>query len=288
MENTIKNDKVLGKVGIVGLGLMGGSMGLALKKTRQFKRVLGFDNNPLHSQQALNLGLVDECVSVEEILCCEVIFLCVPIEGIIDFLVSLKSVKLPKNSTIIDVGGAKVEILKAIPKHLRAHFVGAHPMCGTEHFGPSAAFDSLYENAIVIFTDSEESGAYQVEVAKDLFISIGMKILKMSAKEHDKHIALISHMPHILSYALANTTLARENPQMILALIGGGFRSMSRISKSSPKMWKDIFKYNKHNVLNAMKYFEIQFDKARALIENDDWEGLEAFMAEANSLQKFL
>lgn len=281
------------RVGIIGLGLMGGSMGLALKKaarigTREIERIVGYDSNPLHAQQALSLGLVDECVELVELWKCDVVILSVPLEGIRELLQSLKPKDITPLSTIIDVGGAKQCILDSISSEIRPHFVGAHPMCGTEFFGPKAALNNLYENAIVILTDLESSGAYQAELARDIFIGIGMKILKMSAQEHDKHIALISHMPHMLSFALANATLAQEDPQTILALVGGGFRSMSRISKSSPQMWRDVFKQNKENVLCAMKYFEESFSKARTLLENEDWEGLEAFMAQANGLQKFL
>ena len=281
------------KVGIVGLGLMGGSMGLALKalgqiQSRHISRILGYDNNPIHAQQALNLGLVDECVELDEIWQCDVIFLSTPLESIVALITSLTPDMIGQKTTIIDVGGAKVEILLHIPSWLRHNFVGAHPMCGTEFFGPKAAFGELYKNGIVILADVEQSGAYQVEIAKDIFIGIGMKILKMSAKEHDKHIALISHMPHIMSYALANATLSQEDPQTILALVGGGFRSMSRLSKSSPLMWKDVFKQNKANVLKAMAHFQEAFDVAREMLENEDWKGLECFMARANTLQKFM
>lgn len=281
------------KIAIIGLGLMGGSMGLALKELKQINntpitRILGYDNNPIHAQQALNLGLVDECVELNEVWQCDVVFLSVPVDGIIELINTLKPDMIGQKTTLIDVGGAKVQILSSLPSWLRANFVGAHPMCGTEFFGPKAAFGELYKNGIVILTDVEQSGAYQVEIAKDIFIGIGMKILKMSSVEHDKHIALISHMPHIISYALANATLAQEDPQTILALVGGGFRSMSRISKSSPLMWKDVFKQNKANVLEAMAHFQAKFDEAKHLLENDDYNGLEAFMAHANTLQKFL
>lgn len=281
------------KIGIIGLGLMGGSMGLALKKVGQIHntpiaRIIGYDSSALHSQQALSLGLVDECVELKEIWQCDVIFLCVPVDGIIALLGTITPEQIREHTTLIDVGGAKRQILASIPSWLRPHFVGAHPMCGTEFFGPRAAFGELYENAIVILTDLELSGAYQAELARDIFIAIGMKILKMDSISHDKHIALISHMPHILSYALANATLAQEDPETILALVGGGFRSMSRISKSSPQMWKDVFKQNKHNVLEAMAHFQAAFDKARIMLENDDFKGLESFMANANTLQKFL
>lgn len=277
-----------GQVGIVGLGLMGGSMGLALKKAHCFERILGYDENPLHAQQALALGLVDECVEFSEIAQCEVIFLAVPVEGILNLISKLAEFTFHPHITIIDMGGTKAEILRCIPQRLRSLFVGSHPMCGTEFFGPKAAFDSLYKEGIVILSDLDKSGVYQAEVAKSIFVRIGMKIFKMDSQEHDKHLALISHMPHIVSYALANAVLSQEDPQTILALVGGGFRSMSRLSKSSPLMWKDIFKQNKNNVLNAMMHFQCKFEEARGYIEREDWDGLEEFMAQANTLQKFL
>lgn len=276
------------QVGIVGLGLMGGSMGLALKKTQCFGRVLGYDANPPHSQQALALGLVDECVGLSEIAQCEVIFLAVPVEGILSLIATLSEFTFHPHTTIIDMGGTKAEILRCIPKEIRSLFVGSHPMCGTEFFGPKAAFDSLYENGVVILSDLDKSGAYQIEMAKSIFTRIGMKIFHMDSQEHDQHLALISHMPHIVSYALANAVLSQEDPQTILALVGGGFRSMSRLSKSSPLMWKDIFKQNKNNVLSAMTHFQNKFEEARGYIEREDWNGLEEFMRQANALQKFL
>lgn len=276
------------RVGIIGLGLMGGSMGLALKKTKAFQSILGYDCSPMHTQLALSLGLVDECVSFEEIQKCEVIFLAIPVDGIVELIKRFDKSNFNKNTTIIDLGGAKCEILDSIPNDMRSYFVGAHPMCGTEFFGPKAAFESLYDNNIVILTDIESSGKIQAQTARDIFISINMKILKMDSISHDKHIALISHMPHIISYALANAVLSQEDPQTILALVGGGFRSMSRISKSSPLMWKDVFKQNKKNVLDAIKHFQNELDMAVNLMENEDWNGLEQFMARANTLQKFL
>ncbi|MCI6216934.1 MAG: prephenate dehydrogenase/arogenate dehydrogenase family protein, partial [Helicobacter sp.] len=164
----------------------------------------------------------------------------------------------------------------------------AHPMSGTEFYGPKAALKDLFKDKIVILSDLQDSGAYQVQVARDIFLGIGMKIIKMSAQEHDKHIALISHMPHVISYALANAVLKQEDPQMILALVGGGFLSMSRLSKSSPKMWRDIFKQNKDNVLDSLASFENELTLARKLIEQEDWDGLESFMVHANKLQDFL
>lgn len=273
--------------GIIGLGLIGGSMGLALRELGGFGCIAGFDNNPLHSQQALSLGLVDECISLEELISDgDVLFLATPVESIIALLPKLTSIK--PSATIIDLGGTKELIIKHIPDSIRKNFIAAHPMAGTEFYGPKAALPHLFKDSIVILANLEESGEAQIQMAREIFLGIGMKIIKMDAHEHDRHIALISHMPHIISYALANAVLSQEDPQTILALIGGGFRSMSRLSKSSPKMWNDIFKQNTQNVLDSITSFQDELQKAKNMLESKDWEGLEAFMAQANKLQEFM
>lgn len=273
--------------GIIGLGLIGGSMGLALREIGKFGCIAGFDSNPLHSQQALSLGLVDECISLEELISeGDVLFLATPVESIIALLPRLKAIK--PSATIIDLGGTKEQIIAHIPDSIRKNFIAAHPMAGTEFYGPKAALPHLFKDSIVILTNLEESGEAQIQMAREIFLGIGMKIIKMDAYAHDRHIALISHMPHIISYALANAVLGQEDPQTILALIGGGFRSMSRLSKSSPKMWNDIFKQNTQNVLDSITSFQEELQKAKDMLESRDWEGLEAFMAQANKLQEFM
>lgn len=273
--------------GIIGLGLIGGSMGLALRELQMFACIAGFDNNPLHSQQALSLGLVDECIDLRELITqSDVIFLATPVEAIISLMPQLTHIK--PSATIIDLGGTKERIIQHIPDSIRKNFVATHPMAGTEFYGPKAALPNLFKDSIVILASLQDSGDSQVQIAREIFLGIGMKIIKMDAHEHDKHIALISHMPHVISYALANAVLKQEDPQTILALIGGGFKSMSRLSKSSPKMWSDIFKQNTQNVLDSITSFQNELQKAKDMLQSKDWEGLEAFMAQANKLQDFM
>ena len=275
--------------GIIGLGLIGGSMGLALKELGIFSCVAGYDASPMHSQQALSLGLVDECISKEELLAGgDVIFLATPVEAICEILRTLTPKDIKPSCTIIDLGGTKSKIIDSVPKSIRKNFVAAHPMSGTEFYGPKAALPHLFKNKIMIVVDSEKSGELQLKRAREIFLGIGSKIIKMDATSHDKHIALISHMPHIVSFSLANAVLKQENPQMILALIGGGFRSMTRLSKSSPQMWGDIFKQNTQNLLDSITSFQNELQKAKTLIENNDWEGLEAFMRSANEVGKVM
>ncbi len=274
------------KIGIIGLGLMGGSLGLALKEKRLASMIIGYDSNQIHRRQALYLGLVDECLDLQGALACDVVFLCTPVDGIVEIIKGVESLR--ENQTIIDFGGTKGEIIRAIPSHLRAHFVSLHPMVGTENFGPKAAFKDLYKKQIMIFVDIAQSGEYQANLARELCINLEMNIIKMDAQHHDRHTAFISHMPHILSYALANTVLQQEQAQDIVAVAGGGFKGMVRIAKSSGVMWSEIAKQNKAEILRAIEAFEMELKKAKEMMEGDEFERLKEWMNDANKLREIL
>ncbi len=275
------------KVGIVGLGLMGGSLSLALKKHSKDYYFIGLDHNELHCSQALELGLVDEIShSIEALKYCDIILLSIPVDGIIS--VSQQLGTLADTCTVIDLGSTKEKISLSIPSEIRHNFVAAHPMTGTEKFGPTAALDDLYTDKVVVLCDLEKSGKHQQNVAKELFTDIGMNIVCMDAKEHDRHAAFISHMPHAISYSLANSVMAQEDSKSIVALAGGGFKDMSRIAKSSPNMWEDIFRQNKSNVLKAINAFQAELKKCEKMVENEEWETLNDWMKEANKLHDIL
>lgn len=272
--------------GIIGLGLIGGSLGLSLKEIKMFKRVLGHDSNSLHEKQALTLGLVDECVSMAEISECDAIFIAVPLSQVAHIVNSFTNLRI--SQTIIDLGSAKSVINSQINSKIRKNYIGAHPMSGTEFSGPKAAKKDLFKNKILILSDVAQCGEFQLAFAKEIFVNLGMQIITMDSASHDKHIAYISHLPHILSFALANTLLAQEQPENILALIGGGFRSMARISNSSPITWRDIFRHNREYLLESLGQFQSSFSYARELIEAEKWDELESWMKKANSLHEFL
>ena len=274
-------------IGIIGLGLMGGSLALALRKTSETLKFVGLDHNPKHCREALNLGLVDTIASsLDEIKQCDVIFLSIPVDGII--AISQKLTGLDPKCTVIDLGSTKAKISESIPPSIRANFVTAHPMTGTEKFGPYAALADLYRDKVVVLCDMEKSGEHQQRVAKTLFESIGMKLVYMDAREHDRHAAFISHMPHAVSYSLANAVMRQEARESIVALAGGGFKDMSRIAKSSPNMWEDIFRQNKENLLEAIHAFQSELKKCKKMVENEEWTALNNWMQEANTLHDIL
>jgi len=275
------------KIGIIGLGLMGGSLSLALQKHSRAYYFIGMDHNPLHCTEALELELVDEITdSLPVLKSCDIVILSIPVDGIISMIERLGS--LPQTCTLIDLGSTKEKISLSVPEAIRQNFVAAHPMTGTEKFGPTAALEDLYKDKVVVLCDLEKSGTHQQEVAKKLFTDIGMQLVCMGSKEHDRRAAFISHMPHALSFSLANSVMAQEGSKSIVALAGGGFKDMSRIAKSSPSMWEDIFRQNKTNVLEALNAFNDELDCCKEMVEKEEWQKLHAWMQKANSLHDIL
>ncbi len=271
---------------IVGLGLMGGSFGLAMRG--YFDKIVGIDHNKAHQLDAIKLGLVDEIISIDEISKADVIILAIPIRGIISTLKKLSTLDLKEDVTIIDFGSTKESIINECPKNIRKNLVASHPMAGTEYSGPNAAIADLYKNKIMVVCNIDKSGEKQVKTAFDIFNHLEMKIKVMDAKEHDRHAAFISHMPHIVSFSIANAVLNQEDKEHIVTLAAGGFRDMSRLAKSNPDMWRDIFKENKQNLLDSIDAFKEELDKAKKLIENEKWEELRDWMAKGNELHKIM
>ncbi len=273
-------------IAIIGLGLMGGSLALSLKKLDFIDEIVGCDHNEKHTKEALNLGLVNKIVNFDDAKKYDVIFLAIPVNGVISALSNLTDID--KNVTIIDLGSTKELIVSKVPPSIRKNFVAAHPMTGTENFGPTAAVEKLYEDKVVVLCDLEDSGEYQRDTAKKIFKALKMKKYFMHSHEHDRHAAFISHMPHAISFSIANTVMKQENKHNILALAAGGFRSMSRLAKSSPYMWEDIFTQNKENLLEAIELFEHELSQFKQNIINDDFEEVNKSMQNGKKLHDIL
>ncbi len=277
----------LNNIGIIGLGLMGGSLGLTLKKLYQNTTVLGVDNNPINCSKALELNLIDKVVnSFDDLIHCELIILTTPVNSIISIINNIKEIN--ENCTIIDIGSTKELISNNIPSKFRKNFVLTHPMTGTEKFGPTAAVHNLYKDKTIVICDIDNSGNHQKQLINQLFNDIGMQFVFMDSKEHDEHAAFISHLPHTISFALANSVMAHEQKDSIIALASGGFKDMSRIAKSSPNMWEDIFKQNKDNIINSIDTFQNELNNCKLMIKNEEWGKLNQWMKNANDLHNIL
>ncbi|HNW66389.1 MULTISPECIES: prephenate dehydrogenase [Aliarcobacter] len=274
-------------IGIIGLGLMGGSLAKAVKRYGISKKVYGFTNSEKNKKEIEELGLVDELVDLETLKkVSDVIILSIPVDAIISMFPNFLDIN--EKTTIIDMGSTKEYIVKNIPPKIRKNFIAAHPMTGTEKNGPKAAIDNLYEGKTVVLCDLEDNANMHVNKAFKIFQEIGMRIVVMNSHEHDVNACYISHLPHLISFSLANTVMSHQNPKEIIALAAGGFKDMSRIAKSSPRMWGDIFKQNRENMLESIKSFEDQMNEAKKMIEEERYEDLENWMKKANSLHEIL
>lgn len=274
------------KAVVIGLGLIGGSLALNLMKNKFISTVYGIDANKKHEKEALELKLVHEIIEFDKINTCDLIFLCVPVGGIINIVKNLKNI--PKTTTIIEFGSTKLSILNAVPNELKEQFILAHPMAGTEHNGPKAAFAELFKNAVCVLCNAENTSVFHQHRTIELLSNIGMKITFMNAINHDHHSAIISHLPHVISFSLANYVLECEDKKNILHLAGGSFADMSRIAKSSPAMWESIFVENKNNVLNALNGFINELENFKHMLENNEYENLNSWLKHANELKKIL
>ncbi|MEA3513778.1 MAG: prephenate dehydrogenase [Campylobacterota bacterium] len=275
------------KFGIVGLGLMGGSFAKVVKKYNLSSSVVGYDHNKKHQKQALDLNLVEKIVDIEELLLCEFIVLCIPVDAIIKFIPTLNGVDSSK-TTIIDFGSTKKLIVDNIPNSLKSNFIPAHPMTGTEKFGPNAAIDGLYEGKTIVLCDLNSCGELHKKRALHIFNEIAMRIVHMDSSTHDIHACYISHLPHAISFGLANTVMSHEDPQNIITLAAGGFKDMSRIAKSSSHMWTDIFRQNRENLIDSLDIYEKHMQTMKKMLEDEDYEAISLWMDKANSLHDIL
>ena len=274
------------KFGIVGLGLMGGSFALSLKKYELSDLIVGYDHNQSHQKEAIKLNLVDKIVDLDELLQVDVIVLCIPVDAIVAFMPKLTAIS--KNTTIIDFGSTKKLIVDNIPDSIRKNYIPAHPMTGTEKFGPTAAIDNLYENKTIVLCDLGVCDSLHKTRVLNIFSTIGMNIVQMDSATHDIHACLISHLPHAISFALANTVMRHEDRANITALAGGGFKDMSRIAKSSSNMWVDIFRQNRSNMLDSLDKFDKEMKLIKQMIADEDYEAMARWMDDANKLHEIL
>jgi prephenate dehydrogenase len=275
------------KISVVGLGLMGGSFALAIKDIYPSYNIIGFDTNISHQKEAIKLGIVDEIYTeFNSIKNSDVIVLAIPVNAILEMLKLLDDIG--SNTTIIDFGSTKELIAKSTPSKIRENTILAHPMTGTEFTGPSSAFKDLYKNKSIVLCDIDDSGQKHKRVALDIFEALEMSIIHMSAAEHDLHAAFISHLPHAISFALANSVLKQEDYENIVALAAGGFKDMSRVAKSSPTMWSDIFKQNRVNLLKSLEIFSYELKSLQKLIKDENYKEISEWMKSANLLHNIL
>jgi prephenate dehydrogenase len=276
-------------VTIVGTGLIGGSFSLALKDKGIAKHVIGVDTNELHQQQAKQLGLVDEVLSLEDaIKRSSLIVLAIPVNAMNALLSGI--LDQVDRQVVMDMGSTKQNVLNAVSDHpKKGRFVATHPMWGTEFNGPDAAVKNAFVEKATVICGKDSSDIDALELVENIYRQIGMHLIYMDAAAHDLHAAYISHISHITSFALANTVLEKEKEEdAIFELASGGFESTVRLAKSNPAMWVPIFKQNRENVLDVLNEHITQLRKFKSCLEKENWEYLQELIEHANGIKRIL
>lgn len=277
------------QVGIIGIGLIGGSMAVDLKNRGFADRVVGVEKDCLHAAAAKELGLVDEMVDYEQcIATSDIIVVAVPVNVAIRMIPDILD-KVDRQ-IVTDVCSTKEKINDMVRYHpRRKNFVAAHPMAGTEYSGPWAAVPGLFDGKAGIICNAEDSELRAVELIKEMYDCLNMRVIFMRAAHHDVHTAYISHISHITSFALALTVLEKEkNEKNIFDLASGGFSSTVRLAKSNADMWTPIFFQNKDNVLAVLDTYIEKLQEFKQHIAAYDEEGLRDLILKANKIKRII
>jgi prephenate dehydrogenase len=279
-----------GTVAIVGVGLIGGSMALALKDKGIAKKVIGVGRAAASLNKALELGIIDEALSLEEaVKQSDFIYISIPVDATIPVVLQVMDL-ITDQQMVVDAGSTKAAMCKALSNHpMRKQFVATHPMWGTEYSGPEAAVRGAFAGRACVICEKDKSGATALQIVEDIYKAVGMHIIYMEPANHDVHAAYVSHISHITSFALANTVLEKEKEEdAIFEMAGGGFESTVRLAKSNAAMWAPIFMQNRENVLDVLNEHISQLRKFKASLEKENMEYLVELMENANKIKRIL
>jgi prephenate dehydrogenase len=277
------------RLAVVGIGLMGGSIALSLKKKGFVSHVIGVDQNIEHQQQALQLGIVDEIMSLKDaVTSSDIIALATPVNVAESLLPTI--LNLVNKQVVFDLGSTKESIVNVANAHSnKGRFVPTHPMWGTEFSGPTAAQTDAFIDKATVICNKSQVDPDALEIIEQMYVQLGMHILYMDAIKHDIHVAYISHISHITSFALANTVLEKEKESdAIFELASGGFESTVRLAKSNAEMWVPIFMQNKENVLDVLNEHISQLRKFKASLEKENPDYLLELIQNANKIKRIL
>ena len=277
---------MINRLAIIGIGLIGGSLSLALKQSGSVKHVVGFSRKASTRSEALSLGVIDSAVSsiADAIQNADIVVLAVPVGAIADALISIAPY-VKDNMIITDVGSVKFQVVDAAKLALGdkfRQFVPGHPIAGTEKSGPAAAFAELYQEHRVVLTPTKQTDEVAIKKVRNMWKVAGAEVSIMTAEHHDDVLAATSHLPHLLAFNLVDM-LAEESGDVaeVLRYAAGGFRDFSRIASSDPEMWRDISLINSTAILSLLKKYQHQMSLLQQAIEQQDADYLIAVFERA-------
>ncbi len=274
------------QLGLIGCGLMGGSFALALKRAGLVKRVVGYSKSPSTTERARQMGVIDvEAPSaLLAVSGADIVLLAVPVSATEATFKAIRHLITP-NTLIMDVGSTKRDVADAAGRVLRDHlgcFVPAHPITGKEVSGVEHADVNLYKGKQVILTPIERTFSVQLQKAVDVWTALGCDVVQMTPQAHDAAYAAVSHLPHLLAFALMNSIASQPQGMDYMSLAGPGFRDFTRIAASEPKMWRDILLANKEELLTQSKNFRQALQSLEKLIGSGDGDALQSRIQQAS------
>jgi len=279
----------MNNVFVIGVGLIGGSLCLDIKKIYPKVKIYGIDSSVDNLDLAVKLNLIDFKTSLDNLNKADLVLISTPVDVankiIIDVLNNINS-----KSLVIDFGSTKTNICSKVNNHKkRKNYLASHPIAGTEFSGPKAAFLGLFSNKTIILCDSEKTDTNLLSTAENIFRSMQMNIRYMDSFSHDKHIAYVSHLSHISSFMLGKTVMDKEkNENNIFDMAGSGFESTVRLAKSSPEMWAPIFELNKENIVESLEEYIVNLNSFKNLLQNDKFGELKNQMIQTNYIKNIL
>lgn len=269
---------MIGKLAIIGVGLIGGSLALALKKAGYVGQVTGYARQQAAREEALALGIID--IAADSIAAAvkdaDVVFLAVPMGAMQQVLIEMAP-HLRSDTVVTDGGSAKQQVVEAARAALTdtfARFVPGHPIAGTEKSGPSAAFATLYQQHRVVLTPVAETQTAAVELVRNMWLKAGADVFEMDVKQHDIVLAATSHLPHVLAFNLVDMLAQRDDCEEVLRYAAGGFRDFSRIASSDAVMWRDICLGNQAAILELLQQYRQRLDAIEKAISAGDGDYL--------------
>jgi prephenate dehydrogenase len=267
------------KIAIIGVGLIGGSIGLAVRKRNLANEVMGIGRDAARLAEATRLGAISTATTHTEhgVAGAELVIVCTPVERIIDHVRQVAAIADP-GALITDAGSTKAEIVRELGSGVP--FIGSHPLAGNEKGGVQHASADLFEGRTVIVTPTQESSADELRRLKNFWLSLGAKVVEMSAENHDQVVAITSHLPHLLASAIASAT-----PAEYVTLTAGGWQDATRIAAGDPALWRQIMMANQENLLAALNQFDKRLAAFRQAIEAGDPASLERLLTEAKRIR---
>ena len=277
------------KIGIIGLGLMGGSFALDIKTPFPNSIIYGIDNSAENLNKAKEIGLIDLIISYKDLRKMDLILVAVPVSHSLNLIPKVLDL-INSNTLVFDVGSTKQAICELLNDHpKRGNYLAAHPMAGTEFSGPEAAQKGLYVGKTNIICEFEKTDTKLRKLALKIFNNLEMKTIYMDPKSHDIHVAYVSHLSHISSFMLGKTVIEKEeNENNIFDLAGSGFESTVRLAKSLPETWTPIFLQNKGNLVLAIEEYVSNLNLIKELILNENESDLSEILNNTNRIKEIL